>query len=140
MAPTERSEEAGLAGERARYERDELLTISRALSSERDIHKLLDLILFKSRQITGADAGSVYVVESMDRDPDATPEVVASRDVFRRRSAALDQGKTRYLHFMLSQNDSMPVNFREFRLEVDERSLAGQAVLTGQPINIADVR
>ena len=42
---------------------DELLAISRALSSERDIRKLLALILEKSRQITGADAGSVYVVE-----------------------------------------------------------------------------
>jgi phosphate starvation-inducible PhoH-like protein len=51
---------------RARYERDELLAISRALSSERDIRKLLDLILFKSRQITGADAGSVYVLEAAE--------------------------------------------------------------------------
>ena len=45
--------------ERSRYERDELLAISRALSSERDIRKLLDLVLDKSRRITGADAGSV---------------------------------------------------------------------------------
>jgi HD-GYP domain-containing protein (c-di-GMP phosphodiesterase class II) len=141
MALTEGPEQAGrAAAERARYERDELLAISRALSSERDIHKLLDLILLKSRQITGADAGSVYVVESTDWDPDATPEVVPRRDAFRRRSAALEQGKKRHLHFMLSQNDSMPVNFREFRLEVDERSVAGKAVLTGRSINIADVR
>src|SRR5687768_13661724 len=47
------------------YELGELLAISRALASERDIRLLLDLILAKARQVTGADAGSVYVVEAL---------------------------------------------------------------------------
>ena len=63
--------------ERSRYERDELLAISRALSSERDIRKLLDLVLDKSRRITGADAGSVYVLEAADADGNGQPDNLA---------------------------------------------------------------
>jgi HD-GYP domain-containing protein (c-di-GMP phosphodiesterase class II) len=43
------------------------------------------------------------------------------------------------LHFMLSQNDSMAVDFQESRLPVDTSSVAGQAVLSRRPINIPDV-
>ncbi len=134
------------AERRAGYEREELLAISRALSSERDIHKLLDLILLKSRQITGADAGSVYVVESTDADRAGRPVrsetgwSEASGERARRR-AALGEGKAggAILHFMLSQNDSMAVNFREFTLKVDSSSIVGKAVLSGHSINIPDL-
>jgi len=66
--------------ERSRYERNELLAISRALSSERDIRKLLDLILDRSRRITGADAGSVYVLEAADADGNGQPDGLAFGD------------------------------------------------------------
>ncbi len=134
---------------RARYERDELLAISRALSSERDIRKLLDLILFKSRQITGADAGSVYVLEAAEAE--ASGDAAANgrsnlrrpmpREILHRRSAALGAGKgtSTILHFMLSQNDSMVVDFQEFTLKVDGSSIAGKTVLGGKPINIANL-
>src|SRR5512137_2945764 len=72
---------------RARYEREELLAISRALSSERDIRKLLDLILLKGRQLTGADAGSVYVVEPSD----AGAAAGAPTDGARWRSRAVER-------------------------------------------------
>ena len=49
--------------DRYRYEVGELIATSRALSSERDIGALLALILQKCRQVIGADAGSVYVLE-----------------------------------------------------------------------------
>jgi HD-GYP domain-containing protein (c-di-GMP phosphodiesterase class II) len=137
------------AAARARYERDELLAISRALSSERDIRKLLDLILFKSRQITGADAGSVYVLEAAeveesgpsDASGPSIPHVPMPREVLRRRSVALGGGKSgsTTLHFMLSQNDSMAVDFKEFKLKVDGTSIAGKTVLGGRPINIPDL-
>src|SRR5215203_2938503 len=86
--------------DRARYELDELLGISRAMSSQRDINKLLDLILRKIRQITGAVAGSVYVLEPVEEGA----------------------GEKR-LHFMLSQNDSMKIDFKEFHLGVDGSSI-----------------
>jgi HD-GYP domain-containing protein (c-di-GMP phosphodiesterase class II) len=111
--------DAASSAMRFRYELDELLAISRALSSERDIKKLLGLILAKSRQITGADAGSVYVVEDAEQP------------------GAPDGAKA--LHFMLSQNDSIAIDFKEFHLPVDEKSIVGQAVLGKRPINIPDL-
>ena len=49
----------------------ELNSIGVALSAERDINKLLDLILFKCRDITAADAGSLYLIK---RDKDLGPD------------------------------------------------------------------
>jgi len=63
--------------ERKGKELHELNKIGVALSAERDIDKLLKLILEKSREITAADAGSLYLVE---RGKD---EEVQSDDVLR---------------------------------------------------------
>ena len=52
-----------LSDDRTRYVLAELVETARALASERDIKKLLAVVLLKCRQVTGADAGSVYVVE-----------------------------------------------------------------------------
>jgi HD-GYP domain-containing protein (c-di-GMP phosphodiesterase class II) len=54
------------AYQRMAYESDELLAIARALSSERDIPALQRLIVHKARELTNADAGSLYVVEERD--------------------------------------------------------------------------
>src|SRR6185436_3841290 len=61
-----RSERRGKWLNRYRYELGELIDIARALTTEREIDKLLGLILEKSRFVTGADAGSMYVVEGDD--------------------------------------------------------------------------
>jgi hypothetical protein len=60
------SEDRGRWVSRHRYELSELLEIARAITTEREIDALLGLILEKGRFITGADAGSVYVVEGTD--------------------------------------------------------------------------
>ena len=136
--------------ERSRYERDELLAISRALSSERDIRKLLDLVLRKSRRITGADAGSVYVLEAADVDGNGQPDNLAFGNPAQQPRALGEVGRRATpvrglpsrparLHFMLSQNDSVAVDFKEFTLPIDDTSLVGRAVRTGQPINVPDV-
>ncbi len=39
-----------------------------ALSTERDLHTLLELILTQAQQITGSDAGSLYLVETPERE------------------------------------------------------------------------
>ncbi|HEY4186809.1 MAG TPA: HD domain-containing phosphohydrolase [Polyangia bacterium] len=101
--------------DRLRYEIEELIATGRALSSERDTRTLLALILKKCRHVTGADAGSVYVLEGEGAPADKT------------------------LHFMLSQNDSLKIDFQEFTLGVDEKSIVGKAVLDAKPINIADL-
>jgi HD-GYP domain-containing protein (c-di-GMP phosphodiesterase class II) len=111
-----RAQERGRWAERYRYELGELIAISRALSSERDISKLLGLILEKSRYVTGADAGSVYIVEGQNLNP-----------------------RERTLRFMVSQNDSIQIDFREFTLPVSEKSIVGRAVISRQIINIPDL-
>lgn len=101
---------------RFRTELGELLDIARALSQERSIERLLDLILEKSRFITSADAGSIYVVEGDDPDP-----------------------TRRILRFKTSQNDSRAFESSEFTMPVSTRSIAGAAVVTRRPITLPDV-
>jgi HD-GYP domain-containing protein (c-di-GMP phosphodiesterase class II) len=111
-----RAQERGRWAERYRYELGELIAIARAISSERDHSKLLGLILEKSRYVTGADAGSVYIVEGQALNP-----------------------RERTLRFMVSQNDSLTIDFREFTLPIDDKSIVGRAVISHQVINIPDL-
>jgi HD-GYP domain-containing protein (c-di-GMP phosphodiesterase class II) len=108
-----RSEARGKWLTRYRVESDELVTIARAMTTERDVGKLLGVILEKSRFVTGADAGSIYVVEG-------------------------DESR-RMLRFKLTQNDSVTFDSREFVVPVSNRSISGAAALDRKPINIADV-
>ncbi|MFI5290245.1 MAG: GAF domain-containing protein, partial [Polyangia bacterium] len=94
----------------------DLMAVARAISSERDISKLLGLILEKTRQVTGADAGSVYIVEGQ----------------------ALNIAE-RTLRFMVAQNDSMAIDVREIALPMDDRSIVGRAAVSRQVINIPDL-
>ena len=100
---------------RYEYEFGELSEIARALTTERDIDRLLGLILEKSRMVTGADAGSLYVVEGIESGQEE-----------------------RRLHFKLSQNDSVHFDWREFTMPVDRRSMAGWVALERQTIRIDD--
>ena len=94
-------------------ELSELNKIGVALSAERDIDALLDLILKKSREITAADAGSLYLVE---RPKDGEPG----------------------LRFELAQNDTVVVPFQKRTIPLDQSSIAGHVALSGQPLNVAD--
>jgi hypothetical protein len=86
--------------DRLRYEIEERIATGRARSSERDTRKLPSQIRRKCREVTGAEAGSVHVLEGEGAPAEKT------------------------LHFMLSQNDSMPIDFQELTLGVDETSIA----------------
>jgi HD-GYP domain-containing protein (c-di-GMP phosphodiesterase class II) len=111
-----RAESRGRWLQRYRYELGELIEIARALTTERDLDKLLPLILEKARFITGADAGSIYVVEGDDRDP-----------------------SHRALRFKTSQNDSIAYEAREFTLPINNRSITGSVALHKQVLNLPDV-
>lgn len=100
---------------RHRYELRELIDTARTISSERDIHTLLDIILEQCRYITNADAGSIYIVEGKG------------------------QITERKLRFKLSQNDSLGANLKEFLLPVSRSSVAGAAVIRKRMLNIPDV-
>jgi HD-GYP domain-containing protein (c-di-GMP phosphodiesterase class II) len=102
--------------ERSRHENDMLITIGRALSQERDIVSLLQIILRRACEITNADAGSIYVVEGNDED-------LANRK----------------LTFKASQNDSRTLPPPGAKMAVSATSIVGQCVLSGDRINVPDI-
>lgn len=99
---------------RRNTELSELNKIGAALSAERDINRLLTMILSKSRGITSADAGSLYLVMKGD------------------------EGQPDTLKFVLPQNDSVEVSFQESRMPLDETSIAGYVAVHGTPVSVAD--
>ena len=109
----ERERAARRALKIAEREREELNQIGVALSSQRDIDALLELILLKARHITSADAGSLYLIE----------EDVEGR---------------RHLRFVLTQNDSFDFPFQAFVMPLSEESMAGYTALRGEVLNFAD--
>ncbi len=111
-----REQERGRTAEKYRSELGELVSIARAISSERDIGKLLGLILERSRYVTGADAGSVYIVEGQSLNP-----------------------RERTVRFMVSQNDSVEINFSEHTFPVDDKTVVGRAIISRTLINIPDL-
>ncbi len=121
-----RAESRGKWLRRYRYELGELINIARAMTTERDVNKLLAIILEKSRFVTGADAGSIYVVE----DEAALGEGGDNGPV------SLSRGPM--LRFKLSQNESVNYDSREFVMPISTRSIAGSAALGKKAINIPD--
>ena len=111
-----RAEARGRWVRRYRYELGELLQIARAMTTVRDVDKLLGVILEKSRFVTGADAGSVYIVE---RQPGKEDRPV--------------------LRFKLTQNDSLSFDSREFTMPLSDRSIAGACAVQKTSLNIQDV-
>jgi HD-GYP domain-containing protein (c-di-GMP phosphodiesterase class II) len=103
------------AGDRTR-ELTELSAIGVALTTERDLNTLLDLILTHARRVTESDAGSLYLIEREET------------------------GATARLRFALSQNHSLPsLPFSSFTVPIDHTSLAGYAASTGEALVIGDV-
>jgi HD-GYP domain-containing protein (c-di-GMP phosphodiesterase class II) len=102
--------------EQARHENQLLIAIGRALSQQRDTISLLGIILRRAREVTGADAGSVYIVEGLDLEPER-----------------------RAVRFMVSQNDSRQVESKGFTMPVSATSIVGSCVLSADVINIEDL-
>ena len=92
----------------------DLNNIGISLSIEKDPVKLLESILQKSREITGADAGSLYLVEG-------------------------DEEAGKQLRFKITQNDSITVHYEEFVMPITKGSIAGYVAETGEALNIPDV-
>ena len=94
---------------------DELLSVGIALSAERDNTKLLHLILQKIRDITHADAGTIFL---LTKDPES--------------------GESK-LKFAYMQNDSVPGGeLPAFLLPITKASIVGFVAITGKQLNIAN--
>ena len=111
-------ERRAVAGQEERHrELRELTSVGVALSTERDLLTLLELILSQARRLTTSDAGSLYLTERTTGN--GVPET---------------------LRFKLAQNHTLPaLPFTEFTVAIDHTSLAGYAAATGEPLVISDV-
>jgi HD-GYP domain-containing protein (c-di-GMP phosphodiesterase class II) len=98
---------------RARERMVEMNRIGIALSSEHDIDKLQDLILHSCRQLTNADAATLYLVEETEDGH-------------------------RMLRFAWSQTHSVDVPFSTFKMPLIEKSIGGFTVLSGRPQVVED--
>lgn len=96
------------------HDLESLIDIGKSLTLEKDSERLLRQILYLSKKITGADAGSLYITEKDG------------------------QGGKR-LRFKYSHTFSKELSYEEFTLPFDESSIAGHVALSGQVLNIADV-
>ncbi len=93
-----------------------ILGIMEKLYFIKDVHALLDAVLFQARQLTRADAGSIYLIENG------------------------------VLNFSYIQNDTLFVSsggnkylYTSNTVAIDNQSLAGYVALTGKPLIIEDV-
>jgi HD-GYP domain-containing protein (c-di-GMP phosphodiesterase class II) len=99
---------------RARERQLDLAKVGIALTQERDLDRLLSLILSTARDLVSADAGSLYLIETREEQ--------------------------RQLRYVLTQNDSVRVSFSSHTVPVDPSSFAGYVAQTGEVVTVADVR
>lgn len=95
-------------------ETQSLYEIGHALSAEKDIQKLEGLIIQRCRQLTRADAGTLYLLDE-------------------------DAEKNRILRFEISHNDTLGPTYARFTMPLTEQSISGYVGLTGNPVNLPDV-
>jgi GAF domain-containing protein len=101
--------ETSVAARRLRH----LSEIGLALSAERDIGRLLAMILTTSRQLTSSDGGTLYIVEKSSNGE-------------------------KNLFFRAAQNDTIVVDTK-MSFAVSPSSLAGYVALTGEILRFDDV-
>lgn len=97
--------------------------IGKKLSAEKNIEKLLDMILETSMEITAADAGTLYLAIDSNSG----------------EWSAYEKGKeNKLLKFAISKNNSVNINFQSSTLEITRGSIMGYAALSTQPLRIDD--
>jgi HD-GYP domain-containing protein (c-di-GMP phosphodiesterase class II) len=109
---------------RMELEREESLKVAQALPAERNIERLLKMILSSARRITNANAGSLYAV--VDREDG-------------RLAPCYPDGYDKHkLAFYEAQNDLITTPFTRFGLPIDDSTIAGYAARNGTVLNIPD--
>jgi len=106
-----------------RRDLDTLNEIGSALSEEKDLEKLLDLIITKTREMTWADAGTLYLLES-DPDVEENPD---------------DYFANKKMRFQASQNDSKDIPFKTFVMDISKKTIYGYVALTHESLVFPDV-
>jgi HD-GYP domain-containing protein (c-di-GMP phosphodiesterase class II) len=91
---------------------ENLNSIGISLAAETDPQKLIREVLFRARDLTQADAGSLYLIET---------------------------GDSGLLRFQAAQNDSIAIDFEEHAVPIDTASIAGYVASTGAVLRLDDV-
>jgi len=105
--------QAGFERWKDRRSMDRLNEIGRALASEQDLGRLLDLILTHGRRLVQAEAGSIYQAEAGPEGPE--------------------------LVFAHAQNAKVDLPYRRTRKRVSADWMAGFVAMTGATLNLPDV-
>lgn len=101
----------------------DLNEIGLALSTERNLDTLMDKILKSSMEITASDSGSLYLVETRPGVEEDSQNPFANKG----------------LRFKWARNMSLKVDFSEFSMDINEKSIAGYVALSGKSLNIPNV-
>lgn len=104
---------AGWERAKDRRSMERLHEVGRALVSEQNLGRLLDLILTKARELLRAEAGSIYLLNG--------------------------EGDQRELMFAHTQNARVKLPFHRIVMPVSHASLAGFVALSRETLNIHDV-
>lgn len=96
--------------------------IGAALSSEENTEELLDLILTSAMELTGADAGSLYIVEEK---PGA-------------QSDKNDYLADKHLRFRYAKNFSRDIKLQGFAMPITPQSIVGYVTISRQPLSLPD--
>ena len=105
--------QAGWERAKDRQSMARLHEVGRALVSEQNLDRLLDLILTKARELLKAEAGSIYLLTG--------------------------EGDRRALLFAHTQNAKVRLPFHRIVMPVSGKTLAGFVALTRESLNIQDV-
>ena len=88
------------------------IQIGHALAVEKNHYRLFHTILYYAKKITGADAGSIFIVENLN--------------------------DKKQLRFKYSHTFSKNLPYEEFTMPMDKNSIAGYVAVTGKTLNIPD--
>ena len=117
----------------------ELNAIGMLLSTEKDLGRLLEIILSKARSITQADSGSLYLVERVEV-PES--EITNGSDSSTIDTELMNESGDDYierLRFKLAQNFTVNVTLSEFTIPINRSSIVGYVALNRKTLVIKDV-
>lgn len=105
--------EAGYRRLLDRRDMERLHEVGRALASEHNLDRLLDMVLVQARRLLAAEAGSIYLV--------------------------VEDAGAKELLFAHTQNAKVSLPYHRFRMPISTASMAGYVASIGEALNIEDV-
>lgn len=103
--------------------------IGLALSREKELDTLLNVILSKIRRLTNSDSGSIFIIDNR--------ETLTKEE--RIRANRIGHVEQKNLYFKIAQNDSSSFPFKEQKMPISKKSIAGWVAIKSVPLVIDDV-